>query len=62
MDSLLETAAADGRNNADAAHIEVRRNTDRLLTKAVVCISGSIPHLVWAKFWKKLAEELSDHS
>jgi hypothetical protein len=45
-DNLFEIAAADGRNRAEAAHIEVSRNTDRLLTNAVVCISGSTPHLV----------------
>ncbi len=51
LDSLLDKAAAEGMNKAEAATIEVKRNADLERVKAEVYSAGSRPQRVCASFW-----------
>lgn len=49
-DNRVDNAAADGRKRAVAARIDVNKNADCARTKPAVCMSGSRPHRVCARF------------
>ena len=53
-ESRLESAAAVGMKRAAAASIDVKRNADCFRRNFGVCKYGSTPHLVCARFSKKL--------